>query len=167
MEDRIADTREQGQNDDLPIGGGKSHCRHRQGHQQGAADEEQAGAIAVDEDPNGVCSSTAVADITAMTRPSSAKETSKACCQAMNSGGRQSWWKRDRKWPGPSSKLTRVSRLMVNNRSIAACCYKKRHLVEREDCRRPIRGAAALSKSRSRVVASRRQDTLFRWANRV
>jgi hypothetical protein len=37
----------------------------------------------------------AAPDITAFANPSSAKETPKALCQAMNSGSRQSWEKCD------------------------------------------------------------------------
>ena len=52
MEDRVADTRQQRQHNDLPVGAGKAHRRHRQGHQQGAADQERPGAIPVDEKPH-------------------------------------------------------------------------------------------------------------------
>ena len=52
MKDRVAHTREQRQNDDLPVGRGKSHGADRRGHQHGAGDEERAGAVAVNEKPH-------------------------------------------------------------------------------------------------------------------
>ena len=39
--------------------------------------------------PIGVCITTADAAITAIASPSSAKETSNACCHAINNGGRR------------------------------------------------------------------------------
>ena len=52
MKDRVANPRKQRQKNELPVGAGKSHRRHRQGHQQSAADQERARPVAVDEKPH-------------------------------------------------------------------------------------------------------------------